>query len=171
MHKGINIIFLDVDGVLNCASTKERCGQYIGIEEEKVRLLKQLVDKTKAYLILTSTWKFMWYRSPEQKCKQDELADYLDESLDKYGLKITEKTRDKDPFNRGRGIIDYLTMIRRRGVKVNNFVILDDMTFDYVLTNLKNHFVKTNYETGLQQKHIDLALFMMNAIHEENQKV
>lgn len=171
MHKGINIIFLDVDGVLNCYDTIARCGPYVGIDEEKVKLLKEIVIKTKAYLVLISTWKEMWFRSPKQKHNQDFLANYLDKILAKYDLRIIEKTREIDPFERGRGIIDYLDVIKRKGVKVNNFIILDDLVFDYAKTGLKNHLVKTDPKTGLLRKHVDLAIFLMNATNEIHKKI
>lgn len=32
-------IFLDIDGVLNTPSSESRCGEYIGIDDEKVKKL------------------------------------------------------------------------------------------------------------------------------------
>ena len=86
MHikRGINIIFLDIDGVLNSKQTLERCGPYIGIEDQKLELLKELIEKTKAYIVLTSTWKQFWHYNPLDKHKQDELANYLDAAFAKH---------------------------------------------------------------------------------------
>ena len=50
-------LFLDIDGVLNTPTSKERCGQYVGIDSAKVLLLKYIVEETGALIILTSTWK------------------------------------------------------------------------------------------------------------------
>ena len=39
-NSGINIIFLDVDGVLNCKETTDRCDRYIGIDDKKNKVFK-----------------------------------------------------------------------------------------------------------------------------------
>ena len=53
----MKVIFLDIDGVLNTPSSESRCGEYIGIDDEKVKKLKKIVEKTKAEIVLISTWK------------------------------------------------------------------------------------------------------------------
>ena len=160
---GINLVFLDVDGVLNCSSTKDMCGRYIGIEDEKVELLKKLVEQTNSKIILVSTWKFFWYKDPNLKDKQDDLANYLDAKLAKQGLSIYDKTEDKDVLNWGAGIIEYLRRLQYLGIKVNKYVILDDESFDYLETKLTKHLVATSYRYGgLEEKHIKKALEKMN---------
>ncbi len=64
----MKIIFLDVDGVLNCHNTfKKQHEKYIKtgiweieIELSKVKLLKQIVDNTNAKIVLSSTWRLSW---------------------------------------------------------------------------------------------------------------
>lgn len=48
-------IFLDVDGVLNSRDSK----WYEGIDlcEEKIKILKRIVDKTNAKIVVSSTWR------------------------------------------------------------------------------------------------------------------
>ena len=160
---GINLVFLDVDGVLNCADTEDMCGRYIGIEDQKVELLKKLVEETNSRIILVSTWKFFWYKDPYLKDKQDELANYLDEKMVKQGLTIYDKTEDIDVLNRGQGIIEYLRKLRLYGIRVHRYVILDDESFDYLETKLTKHLVATSYKYGgLEEKHIKKALEKMN---------
>ena len=114
--KPINIIFLDVDGVLNCSTTKERVNCYIGIEDKKVKLLKSLVDQTNAHLVLVSTWKVWWHANQEKKNKQDVLANYLDWALAKHNLKIIDKTYEYNPHHRGEGILFYLEALKRSDI-------------------------------------------------------
>ena len=78
----LKIIFLDVDGVLNCKSTPDRCYGYIGIEDEKVNHLKRIVEETSAKIVLISSWKEYWKKNP-YKSHQDCLANYLDKKLAK----------------------------------------------------------------------------------------
>lgn len=157
-YRGFKIIFLDIDGVLNCSSTKDKCGPYTGIEDEKVNILKQIVNQTHAKIVLTSSWKENWYSSESLKYKQDDLANYLDEKLNKRGLRATAKTKDEG-FNRGEGILNYIKGIEHKGIKVDKFVIIDDVMFDYKKTKLTKYLVKTSYyRGGLSQKHIDKVL-------------
>ena len=160
---GLKLIFLDIDGVLNCHSTKDLCLVYRGIEDKKVSLLKEIVDKTRAKIILVSSWKETWYKEPHLKDKQDELATYLDKKLESQGLVITDKTDDYDPFQRGEGILEYLRQLKRRDIKVDNFVILDDELFDYKETKLRKHLVQTSYyKDGLETKHMRKAVEMLS---------
>ena len=59
----MKIIFLDVDGVLNCKSSKSRCGGFLGIDDSKVKLLKEIIDITGAKIVLSSSWRYGWRRN------------------------------------------------------------------------------------------------------------
>lgn len=161
IKKGINIIFLDIDGVLNCKQTLERCGPYIGIGDQKIELLKELVERTKAYIVLTSSWKQFWHYSSIDKCRQDDLANYLDEAFKRHLIKVTAKTHEFNPFKRGEGIINYLNFIKGNQIMVNNYVIFDDLMFDYRQMKLLDHLIKTNSEYGLQKSHITKAISLL----------
>ena len=65
----ISIIFLDVDGVLN---TQETNGT---IDEEKVLLLKQIIDKSGAKIVISSSWRM-------KSTQRDTLSNVLQQ----YGL-------------------------------------------------------------------------------------
>ena len=165
MHRrNIKLIFLDIDGVLNCDTTLERCGPYIGIEQEKVKLLKDLVKQTGAFIVLVSTWKYYWYRNPKLKEKQDELANYLDESFRKQGLKISAKTKDVgDPFERALGIKELRNRLSlKKNISTSRYIILDDHEFDYKVEGMADRLIKTNEETGLQIEHIKKAVEILN---------
>lgn len=155
---GRKLIFLDIDGVLNSSSTKDRCGVYVGIEDKKVELLKQLVDTTKAKLVLISTWRYTWFKEDYLKPEQDELANYLDDKLGKYGLTIIDKT-DDEAIGRGQGILEYLEHLNNQNIKVDNYVVIDDEMFDYKETKLTKNLIQTSYDKGgLQLKHISRAI-------------
>lgn len=158
----MNIIFLDVDGVLNCHSTKDRCGRYIGIDDEKVILLKELIDKTNAVVVLVSSWKEYWYKEKRLKRAQNKSANYLDEKLKKQGITIFDKTEDSNCFFRGEGVVSYLEKLSKKGIVVNNFIILDDEVWDYKEMKLTPNFVQTSfYQNGLEKKHIKKAIIKL----------
>lgn len=157
---GIKVVFLDVDGVLNTNSTKTRCGGFIGIDDAKLPLLKEIIDGTGAEIVLVSTWKEHWERSPSSKHLQDDFANHLDERLDSVGLTVLDKTKDKRDgvwYSRGEGILDYLAYCG-----VGSFVILDDLQFDYDGCNLTDNFVQTNEKEGLTPEHVKRAIEILN---------
>ena len=159
MEDKINIIFLDVDGVLNCSTTRDRCDAYIGIEDKKVKLLKEIVDKTNSKIVLISTWKYFWYKNPSLKYREDHLARYLDMKLKKQKLTILDKTGESDSCSRSVEIIDYLDELKHAGIKVDNYIIIDDHMFDYRKYKLVDHLIKTSISRGgLTNKHVDLAV-------------
>lgn len=161
-NPSMNIIFLDVDGVLNCHFTKDQCGRYIGIDDEKVILLKELIDETNAVVVLVSSWKEYWYKEKRLKRAQDKSANYLDEKLKKQGITIFDKTEDSNCFFRGEGIVSYLENLSKKGIVVNNFIILDDEVWDYKEMKLTPNFVQTSfYQNGLEKKHIKKAIIKM----------
>ena len=64
----MKVIFLDVDGVLNAAYTRERAPSgTIGLNPQMVRQLKRIVDATGAVAVLVSSWKKDWDIDPD-KC-------------------------------------------------------------------------------------------------------
>lgn len=155
---GIKLIFLDVDGVLNCSSTKDKCNGYLGIEDEKVTFLKRIVEATNAKIVLVSTWKYYWYKEPNLKTQQDEMADYLDAKLKRQDLIIVDKTEDEE-LNRGDGVLEYIRRLKWRGIKVDKFIIIDDEIFDYKETKLTRNLIQTGfYGGGLQAKHVIKAI-------------
>ncbi len=156
-RKTVKIIFLDVDGVLNCTSTPDKINTFTGIEDKKVLLLKKIVKKSKALIVLISTWKLNWYVTPSRKSEQDELANYLDEKLAKAGLRALGKIND-DWVDRGEGILDYISRLEKKKIHVDNFIILDDGRFDYKASHLTPNLIQTSPKTGLTEKHVKRAV-------------
>ena len=151
----MKVIFLDVDGVLNTPSSESRCGEYIGIDDEKVEKLKKIVEKTKTEIVLISTWKKYWRKEEKLKPLQDYSATYLDEKLAKQGLKAIDKTKDKADgryLSRGESILEY---VYRNNVE--NYIILDDCQFDYDGCDLTDNYIKTNQIEGLSEQQVKAA--------------
>jgi len=57
----MKIVFLDIDGVLNHACTKERFQSYIGIDEGNLRNFVEFIKRARAKeeteVVLTSSWR------------------------------------------------------------------------------------------------------------------
>ena len=154
----IKIIFLGIDGVLNCSHSKSKCGGCIGIDNDKVKRLRKIIDDTGAHLVLCSSWKFEW----EKVHKEDQsyVENYLDKKLWKERLKILDKTIDKGS-NRGEGIISWINHHQ-----VTSWIVLDDEVFDdYEQFGIMPHLVKTEFyqpNGGLQSEHITMAIKILN---------
>lgn len=142
----MKIIFLDIDGVLNNFTTTERCGNYAGIEKYCLARLKNIINLTGAKIVLISTWKEHWEKEKNRKHLQDEVANYLDMRFAEKGLEVYDKIDDVDGewITRGKNIMEY---IKRENP--SNFVIIDDMTFDYAECGLKPFHVQTRPSCGL----------------------
>ena len=151
----MKVIFLDIDGVLNTPSSESRCGEYIGIDDEKVDKLKKIVEKTKTEIVLISTWKKYWRKEEKLKPLQDYSATYLDEKLAKQGLKAIDKTKDKADgryLSRGGSILEYVCHNN-----VEKYIILDDCQFDYDGCGISDKLVKTNQTEGLTKAQAENA--------------
>lgn len=150
----MNVIFLDVDGVLNCADTKEKepCG-CIGIDDDLVALLAEIVHETRAILVLTSTWQTDW--DPVSPGKS---AKYLNQKMRSHGIRIADKTGKWSAHDRGEGIRDWL----RKNPSAKKWVVLDDeVYFDFEPQGIMPHLIQTDfYDGGLQPKHVKQVISM-----------
>ena len=150
------IVFLDIDGCLNTRSSRTRCNGCVGIDSNKLELLKIIVIATGAEVVLTSTWKTNWERLPERKHLQDIYATYLDKKFKSAGLKVADKTancRDGVWFSRGESILDFVDKHQPR-----DFVILDDKSFDYDGCGLTDNFIKLDEKVGLTNERVEQAI-------------
>ena len=129
------VVFLDVDGVLNSRETCERTPSelYRGVDEARVIILARSMKECGAKgVVLTSTWKDL---EPD-----DEDYIYLKNKLGDQGIEILGKTEEGRYSQRGTGILEYL----ERFPKIDEFVILDDNSFDYRQeTKLWENYINT----------------------------
>lgn len=149
------IIFLDVDGVLNSIDSEDHIGGCIGIDYSGVKLLREIVDKTGAEIVLVSSWKRGWHKTGPTS----RLAYYLEARLEQESLSIVDKTEDSIT-NRGEGIHNWLL----EHPEVESWIILDDEVFeDYEQYGCMPHLVKTDfYDGGLKEKHVEQAISLLN---------
>jgi len=141
-------IFLDIDGVLNNQEHilkliellgREQYSQLIRDLEEipfdyrSCQLLQELINKTKAEVILSSTWR---------------ISSKLIKGIEKYAdIKIKDITPRLYDI-RGKEIQKYLDEHK----EIVNYVIIDDDSD--MLENQKERFVKTDFKIGLTVKEI-----------------
>ena len=154
----MNIVFLDVDGVLNYDGCQENFNGFCGVVDDRVELLARIVKGANAQIVLVSSWKGLW-NEPGPNTQMNPLAKYLVEKLAKQGLHIADRTDDKGS-DRGKGINRW---IRRVPKQVTSWIVLDDEVFpDYEDEGIMPHLVKTESSTGLQEEHVEQALKLLN---------
>lgn len=182
-----NIIFLDIDGVLNGYNFLNLLGWNIAcllhvqnwykthtrspftIHEEKVKRLSKIVKATNAKVVMSSSWRFaFWKDKYEDKTDNQKL---LTDLLNKYNIEVIDITPSDIERRRENEILMWLSNVKN---EVNNFVILDDERFDLEYF-VDNHLVQTSsvprgkiimgkwYEsTGLKMKHVRKAIKILN---------
>ena len=158
----MKVIFLDVDGVLNFSYSKSRCGKYIGIDSDKVKRLKEIVDATDAVIVLSSTWR-LGYNKDHQELENH--AKYLSNKLGKQHLRSVGMTLDFGHGGelRGHEIHEWL---ERNSDVVDQWVVLDDEWFeDFNEFEVGAHLVRPNFydiNGGLQEEHVQQAIKILN---------
>lgn len=150
---GKKIIFLDIDGVLNGKYFfKTRGDSMDQIDDEKVKILKYIIDSTGAKIVLSSAWRNFFDNDFDFPIHNR--AKELVSALNKYGIYIYDKTDDNG--KRGNEITDYIM----NDNNIESFVILDDEIHDfYAFDFLFDHFVETNFDlNGLNWRHAEKAI-------------
>ena len=162
----MNIIFLDIDGVLNTfhfglKDFKNKYGGFLIIDPQKVEILKEICDLTNSKVVLSTGWKFI---IDDELKPLDKDGEFLLEVFQKYDIPLIGKTITI-PKDLGQGkktkywkeyeIIDYL----KNHSEVSHFCIVDDETNG--LESLLDYLVKTNdyqeseEDEGITKKHFD----------------
>lgn len=160
----MKMIFLDVDGVLNYDMCEAHIGMYYGVDQEKVKLLKRIVDATGAKIILSSTWRKNILVGMPLECQEDPFAIELMSKLKAEGLKIYDLTSvETSDDHRKQQILDRIKEYRRDGQQIDGWVVLDDDTFDgFNELEFRKHFIYTSWSTGLTEDDVQTAIRILN---------
>lgn len=159
----MKVIFLDVDGVLNSTedmmaylerTRQKSAGLYEEVEERPLKLLKEIVDKTGAEIVVSSSWRYGWTHKHLEL--GGELLIKLKDRLDDVELKVLDTTPILHGMNRGDEIRDWL----ERHPEVESFIILDDDSDMCEFTDI--NLVKTSHSRGLREEHVIKAIEMLN---------
>lgn len=157
----MKVIFLDVDDVLNCKTSKSRCNGYIGIDGDKVSRLKTIVDATGAEIVLSSTWRLGYNKDGHDL---EHHWKYLKRKFSKCKLHIRDVTPElsRNGELRGHEIKEWLD----NHPDVTNWVVLDDEYFlDFVTCDIVKHWIETSFyeeNGGLQDKHVKQIIKVLN---------
>ena len=166
------VIFLDIDGVLNCEETAFETGNKI--DKERIELLKYIVDETNADIILSSSWK-IGYKNYIDAGYQSKNMDFgiFHDAMSEAGLSvkgITPISQESGPDARPLEIREWLN----RFYEVSAYVILDDDTFwswgflqRNVVTTITEHPenpASHRYVSGMTKEHAEKAIRILNDV-------
>ena len=151
----MKVIFLDIDGVLNFSGCKERLGSIFFVNDEKIKILKEIIDKTNAKIVLSSTWRYGWHDLDNGDNNSVNAKEFLalKEKLLEFDIELFDKTKSING-NRPEEIIEWLS----RRDDVENILILDDK---YSMQPLNKFFLQTSFREGLKPAHIKHAIEML----------
>lgn len=150
----MKIIFLDVDGVLN----SELDGFDWNIQTNyHFELLKSLVDKTQAKIVLSSSWR-----------KSKSSLKTITSRLQEFSLELYDVTPyiNSPVVRRGDEIKQWIGM---QDISITSFVILDDNSdmCEYTTTNL----VQTDIKIGFQEQDYERALEVLSCTQIKSYKL
>lgn len=155
----MNIIFLDVDGVLNSVSNlikvynethKSHSGYSYPFDPNCLENLKELVAVTKSNLVISSTWRH------SQKGIEKLLETLKEYKLDKLVIGCTPVLGT----SRGAEIKKYLS--DSKFADTVNFVILDD---DRDMEDLSQYLIHTDRQVGLTKENVQQAINILVKSH------
>ena len=128
----MKVIFLDIDGVLNCPKTPNpRSFPYV-IDDRLLARFRQLLERTGASVVLSSTWRY------------DPAGIF---SAKRYGVPFIDITPDLPNEPRCKEILEWL----RNHPEVTRYVVIDDE--DDELEGLP--FFQTSSRIGLTEKIVE----------------
>ncbi len=164
----MKLVFLDIDGCLNCHEydAEVGCGQ---IHEDKMNRLNVILKKTNAQVVVTSAWRYLVIRGEMNVIGLDWLLrshgmlkgrlqgitqpDTMRVTLDYNGDPKTWPMTDE----RGLQIDAYL-----KNTPHGNYVVIDDL--DLGITACNHPFVQTNGKVGLQDGHVEHAIRLLGGV-------
>ena len=149
------------DGVLNCATSLSRCGQCLGMDKDKLRRLKRIIDETGAKIVIISTWKNYYTLGTYHQI--EPFAKYMSNRFREWKIGVLDKIRDKRWIDRGDAILAWLD----EHPEVTSWVVLDDQRFmwykDEEDTRIEQHWVRTFFHGhGLNEACTDAAIKILN---------
>ena len=148
------VLFLDIDGVMNSNFWNDSHQMEISdgtlIDGQKIKLLAQLVKKTKAKIILHSGWRVWFDDKINPTCKE---AQRLVDMLAEEGLTIdgvtpdltTEEIRRTKRFSMVKA--DEILLWLKEHEDVSAWVVLDDLDLHNI--QVEEYQVKPDQRVGL----------------------
>lgn len=140
----MKVLFLDIDGVVNCQGTTAKHGPFLGIDPILAKQVRKIVESTGCMVVLSSTWRLSVF---DRTKVMYEVVPFMD------------ITRELVGQIRGAEIKDWLERARQYAhYDITRYAILDDDDDFYPGQPL----FKTSFKTGLTEEITDLVIKHLN---------
>ena len=162
----MDVIFLDIDGVLNSNLWNESHQKEIEegtlIDRNLVSLLGILVKTTNTKIILSSGWRFLFNKKMNPlRTEAERLVEFFSlENIFIYDFTpdlTTEEIRKTKRFSlvKAQEILKWIELYE----EVNKWIVIDDL--DLRNNIVFEHLIRTNPEIGLTKQDVELAIKMI----------
>lgn len=160
----MNIIFLDIDGVLNTnesfkkeyyRSKELNRDRIYPIDEVRLLYLLEIVKLTDAKIVLTSSNRLNFIKYDNKLIPLNGIGKDIINSFNRHNLSIYDIT----PYDNNRIKGNEIKMWLENNNNVDNYIIIDDEEVGLEL--YKDKLIKTNINNevyGLNVRHIDKAI-------------
>lgn len=157
MNDGINIIFLDIDGVLNSRTHMNNLIQQrksvssgnMELNRESILILKEIINKTNAKIVLSSSWRKILRNVVNVR-----------NQLKSHGISLLGLTGTSQSGKRDDEIREWINNWINEKNNIRSFIIIDDDEQDIEL--YKDRLIHTTWMYGLQKEHIKNSIELLN---------
>jgi len=180
-RENMKIVFLDVDGELTYSDYEN--AETANIDIEKVKLLKEICDKSNAKVVISSSWRGsenhipkIYYilrnilenngirvmgNTPHLSAEFEDKGVQQAINLDEQVINLDDISRLKCKYGTGRAA-EVKKWIDEH--EVDNFVILDDEDWDWSDYGYENNWIQPTWygNGGLKREHVDKAIEILN---------
>lgn len=168
----MNIVFLDVDGELTYSNYRNE--ETADIDVEKVKMLREICEKTNAKVVISSSWRGSETYTPriyytlinilknneievlgDTPYINSEFEDDTAKSTDEFSLEEIPYFKHKYGTGRAAEIQKWISEH-----DVDNFVILDDEDWSWADYGYDTHWVRPTWfgNGGLKREHVGEAI-------------
>jgi hypothetical protein len=148
----MKVLFLDIDGVLNSQEFL-RNNKSEPIDRKNVTVLKNVIDKTGAVIVMSSAWR-LWFDENMMPIEGD--SQYLYDILSEFGIRIfaktpdfsTEEIRVKKTFShvKAKEILAWLN----ENYNIDKYAVIDDL--DLINEEVNAHLIRINGQVGITEE-------------------
>lgn len=171
----MNIVFLDVDGELTYSEYEN--AETADIDIEKVKILKEMCDRTGAKVVITSSWRGSEIYTPRIYYTLIDIlttngievigdAPYIDAKYKEIDLPKTTFALDEVPhlqlkYGTGRAA-EIQAWLKEH--EIDRFIILDDEDWNWKDYGYENNWIQPTWygNGGLKREHVAKAIEIMN---------
>jgi hypothetical protein len=146
----VKVIFLDVDGVLNCTKTERGWGKMRFVDTRKMLRVREICDRTGAKVVISSSWR---EGAQDDALPVDKMQwQALISEFDKHRIPVIGMT----PIAHDRWRGDEISMwLKSQEEPVKDFVIVDDIICDLTRFLSVGRVVQTVDAWGLTKEKME----------------